>query len=59
MTAQVHINGTYRIELTGTSAVERAIIREFMIAATSGKPVRLIPGADSPDSATVTVEIDA
>jgi len=59
MTAQVHINGTYRIELTGQSAVERAVIREFLIAGLNGKPVRLIPGADSPDSCTVTVEIDA
>ena len=59
MTTQVHINGTYRIELTGQSAVERAIIREFMLAGINGKPVRLIPGPESPDSCTVSVEIDA
>ena len=57
MKAEIHLNGTLQLEITaGDSAIERAVVTEFLLAAKAGKPVKLLPVAGQDHAVIISIE---
>ncbi len=59
MKVQLHINGSYEIELHPENDVERAVMKEMAARAERGQPVKLYPrGATAADITSFTVGVE-